>query len=276
MKRSIIIALLAAILLCGCAEGASVPKGDKMYISCFDVGKADSFLIQCGDEIMLMDTGTQSDGLLVAAELKRLGVNSIDCLMITHFDKDHVGGAAQIIREFDVKTVLRPSYMKESEEVTAYLDAMQDNADSVSETVISDIQTIAVGNAEMIIHPAAQELYEKDPSNNSSLVTEIFHGENTFLFTGDVEKERIEELLDEPFMWGYDFIKVPHHGKYEKILAEFFEKVGAKNSLITCSNKNPEEAETLLELDRAGTKYYLTKYGPVLIESDGEKIRINQ
>lgn len=274
MKR-IFLAILAVLLfsMSGCA---SVPEGDKMYITCFDVGQADSFLIQCGGETMLMDTGTQSDGIAVAAEMTKMGVKHIDYLMITHFDKDHVGGAAQIIREFDVETVLRPTYMKESEEVTAYLDAMLDKADSVTESTITDATTIQLGNAEMIIHPAQQELYEKDPSNNSSLVTEIFHGENSLLFAGDVEKERIEGLLQEDFAWDYDFLKVPHHGKHEKILAEFFDKIGAESSLITCSNKNPEEAETLAVLDKIGTKYFLTKHGPVLIESDGERLRINQ
>lgn len=274
MKR-IFLAILAVLLfsMSGCA---SVPEGDKMYITCFDVGQADSFLIQCGGETMLMDTGTQSDGIAVAAEMTKMGVKHIDYLMITHFDKDHVGGAAQIIREFDVETVLRPTYMKESEEVTAYLDAMLDKADSVTESTITDATTIQLGNAEMIIHPAQQELYEKDPSNNSSLVTEIFHGENSLMFAGDVEKERIEGLLQEDFAWDYDFLKVPHHGKHEKILAEFFDKIGAESSLITCSNKNPEEAETLAVLDKIGTKYFLTKHGPVLIESDGERLRINQ
>lgn len=276
MRRIIIIALLTAILLCGCRDEVTVPQGDKMYITCFDVGQADSFLIQCGGETMLMDTGTRSDGAAVAADMTKMGIKRIDYLMITHFDKDHVGGTAQIIREFDVGTVLRPSYMKESEEVTAYLDAVQDKAGSVAELIISDVYTMSLGNAEMIIHPAAQELYEKDPSNNSSLVTELFHGENSLLFTGDVEKERIEELLSESFAWDYDFLKVPHHGKHEKILTEFFDKIGAENSLITCSNKNPEEAETLSVLDKIGTKYFLTKYGAVLIESDGEKLRINQ
>lgn len=274
MKRVLYI-VLAVFVLCmsGCG---SAPEGDRLYISCFDVGQADSFLIQCGDDTMLMDTGTQSDGLTVAAELTKLGVKSIDYLMITHFDKDHVGGAAQIIREFDVNKVIRPAYMKESEEVTAYISAMQDASDTIEEVILYEPCTIQLGNAEMIIHTAAQELYEKDPSNNSSLVTEIFHGENSLLFTGDVEKERIEEMLEEDFAWGYDFLKVPHHGKHEKILSEFFEKVGAENSLITCSNKNPEEAETLMVLDKVGTKYCLTKYGPVLIESDGERLRINQ
>lgn len=268
---------IAAALLMLCLSGCQAASDeDDMVITCFDVGQADSFLIQCGGKTMLMDAGTASDGAEVAEELEDMEIGHIDYLMITHFDKDHVGGAAQIIRKFDIGTVLRPVYMKESKQVTAYIQELEKKAGVVEEIILRDTYRLDLGSASMVIHPAAQELYEKDPSNNSSLVTEIFHGSSSLLFTGDVEKERIKELLDEELAWGYDFLKVPHHGKHEKILGEFFEKVGAESAVITCSNKNPEEAETLTLLEAVGTEYCLTRNGSVRIVSDGEQLSVEQ
>ena len=127
------------------------------------------------------------------------------------------------------------------------------------------------------LHNATVE-YDYDPSNNSSLVTTIRHGEMNLLFTGDIEKERINDWLNQRvhIETDYDFLKVPHHGKYEKILPEFFEKVDAEYAVITSSDKNPEETETLGALKDAGVKYYLTKNGDVYLESNGKKLVIKQ
>ena len=95
MKRCI-FAIMAAMLLCGCSIKE---EPDTLAVSFFDVGKADSFLMTCGGKNLLMDAGTAKDGKKVAKRLEDMGVESIDYLMITHFDRDHAGGAAQIIQE---------------------------------------------------------------------------------------------------------------------------------------------------------------------------------
>ena len=272
MKRIIIIALLAAILLCGCAEEAAIPKLEIVF---FDVGKADSFFMQSGGDTLLMDAGKVDDGEYVAEQLRKMGIQTIDHFIITHFDKDHVGGAAQIINEFDVKNVYQPEYMKESDETAAYVAALEKNGTEA--TIITEPCTIFLGGALLQLNNATEE-YDYDPSNNSSLVTTIRHGEMNLLFTGDIEKERINDWLNQRvhIETDYDFLKVPHHGKYEKILPEFFEKVDAEYAVITSSNKNPEEMETLEALKDAGVKYYLTKNGEIYLESNGKKLVIKQ
>ena len=88
MKRCI-FAIMAAMLLCGCSIKE---EPDTLAVSFFDVGKADSFLMTCGGKNLLMDAGTAKDGKKVAKRLEDMGVESIDYLMITHFDRDHAGG----------------------------------------------------------------------------------------------------------------------------------------------------------------------------------------
>ena len=272
MKRIIIFALLAAMLLCGCTKEAAIPKLEIVF---FDVGKADSFFMQCHGDTLLMDAGKADDGEYVAEQLRKMGIQTIDHFVITHFDKDHVGGAAQIINEFDVKNVYQPEYMKESEETAAYISALEQSG--AEPTVITESHTIAFGGAVIQLQGAVKE-YDYDPSNNSSLITAIRHGDINLLFTGDIEKERINDWLNQTahVEVDYDFLKVPHHGKYEKILPKFFEKVDAEYAVITSSDKNPEETETLEALKGAGVKYYLTKNGDVYLESNGKKVVIKQ
>lgn len=270
MKRCI-FAIMAAMLLCGCSIKE---EPDALAVSFFDVGKADSFLMTCGGKNLLMDAGTIKDGKKVAKRLEDMGVESIDYLMITHFDRDHAGGAAQIIQDFDVKALLQPEYMKESDESTACMAAAEDRG--VKVIIITSQTDIQLGSAKLVIHPA-DKVYENDPSNNSSLVTEVFHGNNSLLFTGDIEKERIADIKYELNDAGYDFLKVPHHGKYETMLQELFNWVGAQSAVITSSEKNPEDEETIQALVDAGTmNYMLTRNGEITLESDGGELSFTQ
>ena len=267
MKRCI-FAIMAAMLLCGCSIKE---EPDTLAVSFFDVGKADSFLMTCGGKNLLMDAGTAKDGKKVAKRLEDMGVESIDYLMITHFDRDHAGGAAQIIQDFDVKALLRPEYMKESDESAACMAAAEDRG--VQVIIITSQTDIQLGSTKLVIHPA-DKVYENDASNNSSLVTEVFHGNNSLLFTGDIEKERIADIKYELNDAGYDFLKVPHHGKYETML---FNWVGAQSAVITSSEKNPEEQETIQALEDAGVKdILLTRGGEITLESDGRKLDFTQ
>ena len=270
MKRCI-FAIMAAMLLCGCSIKE---EPDTLAVSFFDVGKADSFLMTCGGKNLLMDAGTAKDGKKVAKRLEDMGVESIDYLMITHFDRDHAGGAAQIIQDFDVKALLRPEYMKESDESAACMAAAEDRG--VKVIIITSQTDIQLSSTKLVIHPA-DKVYENDASNNSSLVTEVFHGNNSLLFTGDIEKERIADIKYELNDAGYDFLKVPHHGRYEKILPEFFSLVGAQSAVITSSEKNPEDQETVQALVDAGTmNYMLTRNGEITLESDGRELSFTQ
>ena len=269
MKRCI-FAIMAAMLLCGCSIKE---EPDTLAVSFFDVGKADSFLMTCGGKNLLMDAGTAKDGKKVAKRLEDMGVESIDYLMITHFDRDHAGGAAQIIQDFDVKALLRPEYMKESDE-SAECMAAEDRG--VKVIIITSQTDIQLGSTKLVIYPA-DKVYENDASNNSSLVTEVFHGNNSLLFTGDIEKERIADIKYELNDAGYDFLKVPHHGKYETMLQELFNWVGAQSAVITSSEKNPEEQETIQALEDAGVKdILLTRGGEITLQSDGRKLSFTQ
>ena len=70
---------------------------------------------------------------------------------------------------------------------------------------------------------------------------------------------------------------MPHHGKYETMLQELFNWVGAQSAVITSSEKNPEEQETIQALEDAGVKdILLTRGGEITLQSDGRKLSFTQ
>ena len=117
--------------------------------------------------------------------------------------------------------------------------------------------------------------FYKEGDNDYSLVISVTHGENTFLFTGDAEKERLSEVLSE-FGRQYDFVKIPHHGKHNGNTKRFINTVKPTYAVICDSEKNPASDKTVSYLKTQGTEIYSTKDGDVAVVSDGKKILINQ
>ena len=124
------------------------------------------------------------------------------------------------------------------------------------------------------IYPPLKSSYSND-DNDFSLVISVTHGNNKLLFAGDAEAERLSELSGQMYL-KHDFLKVPHHGNWNKNTKQFLQSVSPSYAVITCSEKNPASDEIISCLDSLNCKTYLTQNGEVNIMSDGEKIEISQ
>ena len=92
---------------------------------------------------------------------------------------------------------------------------------------------------------------------------------------GDSQNARIKDFL-EISDTDYDFIKIPYHGHYLKRLEEILENNEIKYAVITSSDKELEDDETIEMLNNYNINCYLTRKGPVTILSNGEDIVIKQ
>ena len=97
----------------------------ELTVTFFDVGKADSMVIQSENGTVVIDCGEKGDGKELVKYLKDQDISTVDCLIVTHYDKDHVGGAAKLINKLKVKRVLGPYYQEFSEENDNFRDAMK-------------------------------------------------------------------------------------------------------------------------------------------------------
>ena len=120
MKK--IITCLAALLLTltGCSALAQ-----SVTVTFYDMGKADAALVttETGARI-LIDAGTNKGGKKLAERFAGEGIDRIDLMIITHFDKDHVGGADKVLESVSVAQVVMPQYAKESKQYTQFRDAL--------------------------------------------------------------------------------------------------------------------------------------------------------
>lgn len=268
----LLIVCCLMMVLCGCTNLSHT----EMQCDVMKIGKADCIVLAEESYTVLIDCGESDDGTEIIKHLQEMGTDEIDCLIITHFDRDHIGGAADVIDAFPVKRLLEPDYEPESpdsEEYLAYRDAISRNQIQ-AESLNDDLQ-LNIGGMRMQIY-TANAVYDKNIDNNNSLVVDLTHEGNRFLFTGDIEKQRIQDMLEQRQINSCDFLKVPHHGRYNSALNDLFEAASPTYAAITCSVKNPPEQETLDALEAVGCIVYSTKDSEVHVRSTKNGVHVDQ
>lgn len=241
------------------------------------VGKADAMVLTCGDAVMVIDCGEKEDGEEVLDYLSQKGAGKVDILLITHFDKDHVGGADTVVEGIPVDRILMPDYEETGKQYREFVDAL-DNIGKEPERV-TEVLNLQLGDAAVKVEPpASYEIPDTDDEydNNFSLITTVDLGKNRLVFTGDIEEERISQWLDGGTVQKCDVLKIPHHGFYNEPLEEMVGIMQPSYAVICDSEKNPAEKKTVSMLEEKGAQCLQTKDGDITIVCDGENIEVSR
>lgn len=200
-------------------------KLNSYYSLLSSVPNEDSSLIRTEDgKFILIDTGYESTSDKLIKKIKNQGVKQLEILIITHSHSDHIGGAANIIKEFRPKmtyykevnwNMLEQSTAVEIEWKTKEYHnkmkkALADN--NCNSTVItSDITEIKISEKESFTIYNGINIDYKD-YNSASLIILYRNAGTKLLLPGDVTADRLEEYQEKI---GYcHFCKLPHHGAY--------------------------------------------------------------
>lgn len=287
MKKQIYASILVFVMLMVCVFGGCTDTdttgvssgrssvadqpGSELKVYCFSAGKADAFLLYTDDSAVLIDTGESGFGKTIAEKCSELGINKLDYLIITHFDKDHVGGAKKVIESLDVENVLQSNCPKDSTAYEKYIEALENKG--IEAVTLTEDMNFTLDGVSYDVNPPEQEIYEDSESNNSSLITSVTIGEFRMLFSGDAENERLSEFLSTS-SGKYDVVKLPHHGRWQKTLTDLITETTPSYAVITSSEEEPEEEKTLELLDSYSVETFLTRTAPVIITSDGNVLTV--
>lgn len=274
-KKSFLCTLLAVMLmLCGCVgTGKSVTDDSGRFsFTVLKAGQADAIILKTQNHSVILDTGEADDGDKISEYLKKSGIKAVDYILLTHFDKDHIGGFAEATEGITAKNILVPDYEGNGDAYTELIKTV--NEKNLSLTRLKEDTSFILDGVRFEVSVPKKQVYEES-DNDYSLVLSVTHGENTFLFAGDAEKERLDEILSE-ISASFDFLKVPHHGKYNENTEKFINAVKPHYAVITDSAKNPASDKTVSLLEAQNTEIYSTKNGNVSVISDEKKITINQ
>lgn len=276
------------MMLSGCAKepdsgrtevsgsAAEVPEESErvLRMAFLDTGKSDCIIIEAGEYVVVNDTADADDGEMILAYLKDRQVERIEYLILSHFDKDHIGSAAALLAEYEVGCVLMPDHEEDSE---PYLALKQALARTGTEQMrLTKDYSFTLGDIAFTVDAPDEDTYEDD--NNYSLITAVTCGETRFLLMGDALKKRTGEFMTSAAgEERYDLIKMPHHGDYNKKLAELFQTARPGHVVLTAGKERERvEDKTIELLIKSGCRVYYTDEGTVTVLSDGSTVTVIQ
>ena len=267
MKRvAIIMVILLFLLGCRC-DPASSKEADQFDIYAFSVGKADALLICSDDAAIMIDAGENGDGDRLVSRLNEIGVEKLDLLILTHYDKDHIGGADTVINKTEIDRIILPSYEKESKQYTQLLGALTQTDAEI--TYLQQDLSLSFGKLELSVwvSPVA---FDGKSDNNQSLITKILYGGKSYLFMGDAESAELSKLIYGTKNLTCDVMKLPHHGVYDEQLFALMTAAMPSYVIICDSEKNPADSETIQAVGFYDPVILQTKNGEIhLIASEG-------
>lgn len=245
-----------------------------------DVGQGDAIFIQAEDgSQVLIDGGENKNILNRLSEVMPFYDRSIDVLILSHAHKDHLGGLLEVLKRYEVGLVMEPCLDTGTAEYREWLRLLQDK--KIERVCAERGQRICLGESSCfsILLPKGQ--VEGRNIHDAVLVARLDYGKNSFLFTGDMEKNQETYLIyAEGGNLASDVLKVGHHGSDTSTSESFLGYVSPEYAVISAGKDNKfghPRAEVLDRLVRFGVSVLRTdERGTIKIRSDGEFITVVQ
>ncbi len=274
LKRIKALIMSALVLVCGtsCTKNDSKSEevtvtNPQLEVTFFDVGKADSIILCSKNSTVIIDCGEKGDGKEIISFLEEKNISTVDYLILTHYDKDHIGGAAKVIKSMEIKNILAPDYEESSEEMEKYQKAVSDKG--LTPQLLTSDMSFELDGISYKVNAPDQTDYGENNDNDFSLITKVVHGDNVFLFTGDAMEARLEEVMD---IGTCKMLKVPYHGRKLDNLDQFIDKVQPEYAVV-CTSQDEFAGSVQKLLNKKEITYYSTCFnGRITALSDGKNI----
>jgi competence protein ComEC len=269
--------LVAAILVWSVA--LTMPD-DKLHVSFLDVGQGDAILIQTpnGQDI-LIDGGP--DPQKINLELsKKLPFwdRTIDLVVCTHSQADHITGLVEVLQRYKVKQVLEPGVSYNSSIYQEWCNLVEEK--QIKRDKAQAGQEIDLGNGiklEVLNPPASLWEGTSDDVDNNGVVLRLSWGKVSFLFTADIREEVEFALIGQRANLKSIVLKVAHHGSKTSTTSQFLAAVAPEVAVISVGEDNPfghpslEVVERLIDRLDEDNVYRTDEDGTIEFITDGEK-----
>lgn len=195
-------------------------------------------IVTSKNKTILIDGGEGKTNTVVPYLLDRK-IKHIDYIIISHFDSDHCNGLVPVIEKLNVKNIIISKQAEMSEEFKNIIEIA--NKRKIPIRVVTSGDRISADDTTHIdiLYPEGTLKY--DDLNNNSIVAKLNYGKFSMLFTGDIEKEAEQHLINlykETNILNSTVLKVPHHGSKSSSTELFLDTVKPRISLIGVGASN--------------------------------------
>lgn len=262
------------LVLCAGLGAQFVPARDQdtqLVFAVLDVGQGSGAYVRTGlGTELVIDTGPTLQTLRALEGMRPWYDRSLDYVIASHADMDHMGIMAQMVSRYHLsKVVLGPGVRDSAAYREAYL-----SAHTTRRWHEGAMQVLGPYTYLRVLHPGARTYHS---GNDESLVLQIVHGETRFLLTGDISRSVEEDLVER---YGdslrSDVLVVSHHGSKTSTSPLFVSTVNPRYALISLGEENSyghPHQETLSTLAQAGVEVMRTDLeGDIVLYSNGREL----
>lgn len=284
MKNKLIVYSIGTLLLLNIIawqEVFDLAKPDSLRVDFLDVGQGDSIFINTPDSHqILIDGGPSSVVLEKLSGRMSFSDRTIDLVVLTHPDRDHVQGLIEVMERYKVEYILWTGAIKDSPEYSKWIESLEKEKKEGSKVVIANCdKSIRLGDVLIEIISPVDDLNGKvigKTSNDSSIVSRFSFYNTSFLFAGDLSSNGEKKILNSNL--DSDVLKIGHHGSKYSTSDIFLERVSPEYAVISVGKDNSyghPALEVLQRLKNFGIDILRTDTnGDIQMVSDGNNIKI--
>jgi len=256
-----------------------------LNITVIDVGQGNSALIQTPEgRCILVDGGGFSDSssfdtgrFIIAPFLWQKRICSLDTVILSHPESDHLNGLIFILQNFDVQTLIKNSDRRKSKKYVMLIKTCKDRNIKILDPLTGG-KLLGFGTTRLLFYDSLKNKFSYG-FNNNSLVFKVIYNRFSMLFPGDILSLRETNLssIDNHDLHS-DVLLSPHHGSSTSSSKFFLDKVLPGSVIISCGWHNRygfPHTEVLKRYNKMGINIFRTdEDGAVFISSDGRNHNI--
>jgi competence protein ComEC len=285
---SLVLLLLLTLTSPACAElevlaegsggGPGPPPSGSLSVSFIDVGQGDGVLVQAGGESYLIDAGRPEEGPNVVDFLRSRGVDSLEGIVVSNPDADHIGGFLDVFDAFPVETVYVSGDPNSTLTYNTFLRGVGDEGAKTEVVRAGMVMDWGGVRADVIGPPTDLEGGLFSEINDNSVAILLTYGTARILLAGDAEANEEEYMANGPYTGPLTILKATHHGSNTSSTPLFLSRFPPRVAVIQCGVDNPyghPTPETLDRLQRAGAKVFRNdEDGDVIVTIKDEELKV--
>lgn len=303
-KKTLVLALSLTVLWGSFLIWKAWPTALFKVVFC-DVGQGDAILISHGFNQLLIDTGPDSTVMSCLEENIPFWDRSLEFLVLTHLDKDHIGGAIEVLEAYHVRTLWLPLVGKSSKEFWLLRKAVlaeQLLGASLEQPILGQVTNLSPGAKGIVLWPTkttlmgdqniSKMLFNSDVTeaelqavlathmkneidvNDGSIALLLQMDAVSILLMGDLGAPAELALMQSGLLTEVELLKVGHHGSKTSSTTPFINTISPETAVISAGKNNSynhPDSTVLTTLEESGARIVRTDIlGSITFLSDGQ------
>lgn len=258
---SILLFCLLLFLIYFLAAGT---KSGELKVSFLNIGQGDAIFIESPTGVqVLVDSGGDKKVLSELSKVMPFFDRSIDIVLASHPDKDHIGGIPSVLQKYKVHMLIESGAINENgiyDEIQNIASALE-KKDDLKRVRAYAGQSIDIGGGARVDILYPDRVVAGLETNDAAIVCLLTYGNKTFLLTADAGFETEYRLLRNPKLGKVTVLKVGHHGSQYSTGTIFMERIKPEYAVISVGrNTYGHPTKTVLDI--------LNTFGAVTLRTD--------